>query len=179
MQLRELFSTGEDFELRNARMYAHFSIIHGAEDERISAFWEQMSTDEWQHYIVLNYCRGMCEANGYLDKNAPEINQEALDRTYQLLDDIEKKIRDGKVKREEAFSVALELEEGEADVIFDTLVQITCEAVSLSEKTYLMERIRKAQKQSSQHADRLLKAVKKFSDSPELIRQAQEQLGNH
>lgn len=175
MNLDELFDIGEQLELRNAKMYAHFALMHGEWDERIASFWEQMSTDEWQHFIVLNFCRGLCANNKHLDKPAPPIDHKALNATLEILDEQEKKIREGKeISLQEAFEVAITIEKGETDAIFDMLAEISAEVIEACGKNYLGERVDKARKQNDQHEERLTQAVRRFSRDPALVREAQK-----
>ena len=56
MTLGELFNLCQDIELRQAKLYASLSLrSRGHVDERIARFWEQMSTEEWQHYILVDF----------------------------------------------------------------------------------------------------------------------------
>ena len=55
MTLGELFNLCQDIELRQAKLYASLSLRLGSVDERIARFWEQMSTEEWQHYILVDF----------------------------------------------------------------------------------------------------------------------------
>ena len=60
MTLETLFELCKDLELRQAKLYASLSLILGDVDERIARFWEKMSTEEWQHYILVDFGRALC-----------------------------------------------------------------------------------------------------------------------
>ncbi|WP_372366258.1 hypothetical protein [Candidatus Uabimicrobium sp. HlEnr_7] len=178
MLLKELFEIGEELELRNARMYAHFSLLHG-DDERISQTWEQMSTDEWQHYILLNFCKGLCQNCEQLDKPAPEISSIGLQETRDILDAGEKKLQSGVMTLNECFEASIALEQGETDNIFHNLVNVSKQVAQQFHNIQAFNKIKKAEKKAENHTDRLLQAVKKFANSPDLLRQAQKKLSNH
>ncbi|BBM86431.1 hypothetical protein [Candidatus Uabimicrobium amorphum] len=178
MLLKQLFDIGEELELRNARMYAHFSLLH-SDDERIAQTWEQMSTDEWQHYILLNYCKGLCENCGQLEKPAPEISEKGLQETRDILDAGEKKLHSGTLTLNECFEASIALEKGETDNIFHKLVGVSKEVAQQFDNQQAYLKIKKAEKKAENHTDRLLQAVKRFANSPDLVRQAQKKLSGH
>ena len=176
MTVAELFDLAEDLELRHARLYAHFSLVYGEWDARIASFWEQMSTEEWQHHIILNFCRGLCESAMDMQRKAPKINLSSLKETTALLSEGLDSIQNGEPNLREAFELAVRLEQGESDTIFDALISVTQEVAELLDRPFLMERIRKAQRQADQHAQHLIVAVRRFAGSPELVRHAQQVL---
>lgn len=178
MTVERLFDFGEDLELRHARLYAHFSLVYGEWDHRIASFWEQMSTEEWQHYIILNFCRSLCRSAMNMQREAPATDQSIVFEALELLEQGEKDVQTSAMTLQEAFELAIRLERSEADAIYDLLIGITREVVQLLDRPYLMERIRKAQKQAEQHAEHLISAVRRFADSPSLVRQAQAELGS-
>ena len=65
MTLGELFNLCQDIEIAASETLC-FSVvaIWGIVDERIARFWEQMSTEEWQHYILVDFGRSF--VRGYL-----------------------------------------------------------------------------------------------------------------
>ena len=67
MTLAEVFDTCQDIELRHAKLYATLSLLLGNVDERVARFWEQMSTEEWQHYILVDFGRSLCARSFGLD----------------------------------------------------------------------------------------------------------------
>ena len=178
MLLKELFEIGEDLELRNARMYAHFSLLH-SDDDRIAQTWEQMSTDEWQHYILLNYCKGLCENYKQLEKPAPEISSEGLKETRDILDAGEKKLHSGTMTLNECFEASIALEKGETDNIFHNLVGVSQQIALQFDNQAAFQKIKKAEKKAENHTDKLLQAIKRFANSPDLLRQAQKKLSMH
>ena len=68
MILGEVFDICKDIELRHAKLYANLSLILGELDERVALFWESMSTEEWQHYIMIDFGRSICEKHMGLDR---------------------------------------------------------------------------------------------------------------
>ena len=68
MILGEVFDICKDIELRHAKLYANLSLILGELDERVALFWEGMSTEEWQHYIIIDFGLSICENHMLLDQ---------------------------------------------------------------------------------------------------------------
>ena len=73
MTLAEVFNLCQDIELRHAKLYATLSLLLGNVDERVARFWEQMSTEEWQHYILVDFGRSLCARSFGLDTPATEM----------------------------------------------------------------------------------------------------------
>ena len=74
MTLGELFNLCQDIELRQAKLYAALSLRLGSVDERIARFWEQMSTEEWQHYILVDFGRSLCVDAFGIDSAVPALS---------------------------------------------------------------------------------------------------------
>ena len=184
MTLAELFDICKDLELRQAKLYASFALILGDVDERIARFWERMSTEEWQHYILVDFGRAICiEAFGKdtpisttdVDENTspiaalPDISiQEITD----ALSSHETKIESGKISLDEAFEIAIAIEGSEADTIYMYLLSIIRKAIHESNQPYLMSRVVQVEKDMVSHVNGLVQATQKFGKDTSLIRKA-------
>ena len=184
MTLGGLFDICQDLELRQAKLYASFALLLGDVDERIARFWERMSTEEWQHYILVDFGRALCIdafgidtpiSAGGTEKSAspiallPDISiQEITD----ALDAHELKVESGRISLDEAFEIAIAIEGSEADTIYMYLLSIIRKAIRESNQPYLMNRIVQVEKDMVSHVDGLVQATQKFSKDTSLIRKA-------
>lgn len=185
MTLDKLFDICRDLELRQAKLYASFALLLGDVDERIARFWEKMSTEEWQHYILVDFGRALCieafgidtpiSSTGDTEKSSspiaplPDISiQEITD----ALDAHESKVESGRITLDEAFEIAIAIEGSEADTIYMYLLSIIRKAIRESNQPYLMNRIVQVEKDMVSHVDGLVQATQKFSKDTSLIRKA-------
>lgn len=191
MTLEDLFDICKDLELRQAKLYASFALLLGDVDERIARFWEKMSTEEWQHYILVDFGRALCiEAFGIdtpisaedTEKSAspiaslPDISiQEITD----ALDAHELKVESGNISLDEAFAIAIAIEGSEADTIYMYLLSIIRKAIQKSNQPYLMSRIVQVEKDMVSHVDGLVQATQKFAKDTSLIRKAHRLIEEH
>ena len=191
MTLEDLFDICKDLELRQAKLYASFALLLGDVDERIAKFWERMSTEEWQHYILVDFGRTICiEAFGQdtpistadIDESTspiaalPDISiQEITD----ALSSHELKVQSGKISLDEAFEIAIAIEGSEADTIYMYLLSIIRKAIHESNQPYLMNRIVQVEKDMISHVDGLVQATQKFGKDTSLIRKAHRLMEEH
>ena len=105
--LKRGFCICEDIELRHAKLYANLSLILGELDECAAVFWESMSTEEWQHYVMVDFGRLICEV---LVRNENRICMEELN------------LKDG-------FEIAIELEGAESDDLYLYLTSVIKQVV--------------------------------------------------
>ena len=184
MTLAELFDICKDLELRQAKLYASFALKLGDVDERIARFWERMSTEEWQHYILVDFGRSICiEAFG---KDTPISTADVDENTSPIaaLPDIpiqeitdalsshETKVESGTISLDEAFGIAIAIEGSEADTIYMYLLSIIRQAIHQSNQPYLMNRIVQVEKDMVSHVDGLVQATQRFGKDTTLIRKA-------
>ncbi len=184
MTLAELFDICKDLELRQAKLYASFALKLGDVDERIARFWERMSTEEWQHYILVDFGRSICiEAFGKdtpisaadVDENTspiaalPDI---PIQEITDALSSHETKVESGTISLDEAFAIAIAIEGSEADTIYMYLLSIIRQAIHQSNQPYLMDRIVQVEKDMVSHVDGLVQATQRFGKDTSLIRKA-------
>lgn len=194
MTLEGLFDICQDLELRQAKLYASFALLLGDVDERIARFWERMSTEEWQHYILVDFGRALCiEAFGIDTPIAAEDTENfsspiaplpdiSIQEITDALDAHETKVESGNISLDEAFAIAIAIEGSEADTIYMYLLSIIRKAIQKSDQPYLMNRIVQVERDMVSHVDGLVQATQRFSKDTSLIRKAhrlKEEHGEH
>ena len=172
LKLGELFNLCQDIELRQAKLYASLSLLLGNVDERIARFWEQMSTEEWQHYILVDFGRSICVNAFGIDSPVPELSDVPVQQITDALDAHEQKVNSGNISLDEAFEIAIAIEGSEADTIYMRLLSIMRKAIQQSDQPYLMDRIVHVEKDMVSHVDGLVQATQKFAKDAAVIRKA-------
>lgn len=172
MTLAKVFDSCQEIELRHAKLYATLSLLLGHVDERVARFWEQMSTEEWQHYILVDFGRSMCARSFGLDASAAEMPEVSIQQITHSLDKYERQVNTEQITLKEAFEIAIEIEGSEADTIYMYLLSVIRKAIYRSEETYLLDRISQIEKDMHDHIDRLIDATKRFANDPDLVRKA-------
>ena len=178
MKLSEVFNSCQEIELRHAKLYATLSLLLGDVDERVARFWERMSTEEWQHYILVDFGRSLCAKTFGLDEPTTEVLDASIQKILQGLEEHERKVDSGEITLNEAFEIAIEIEGSEADEIYMYLLSCIRKAIYQSDQTYLISRISQVQKDMVAHIDHLIDATRKFAKDPDLVRKAHS-LKNH
>ena len=179
MTLAEVFNACQDIELRQAKLYAALSLLLGDVDERIARFWEQMSTEEWQHYMLVDFGRSLCAQTLGLDAPAAGLPGVPIQQIRDALTEHERKIDDGQITLNGAFEIAIAIEGSEADTIYMYLLSIIRKAIYESDQPYLINRISQVEKDMVAHIDLLIDATRRFSKMPELVRRAQALKEHH
>ena len=179
MTLGELFDLCQEIELRQAKLYASLSLHLGSVDERIARFWEQMSTEEWQHYILVDFGRSVCVDAFGIDAPVTELSDIPVQHITDALDAHEQKIESGEISLDEAFAIAIAIEGSEADAIYMYLLSIMRKAIEQGDQPYLIDRIVQVEKDMVSHVDGLVKATQKFAKDNDLIRKAHRLKAEH
>jgi hypothetical protein len=179
LTLGELFNLCQDIELRQAKLYASLSLRLGSVDERIARFWEQMSTEEWQHYILVDFGRSLCVDAFGIDSPVTELSEVPVQQITDALEAHERKVSRGDISLDEAFAIAIAIEGSEADAIYMYLLSIMRKAIKQSNQPYLMDRIVQVEKDMTSHVGGLVKATQRFATDPELIRKAHRLQAEH
>lgn len=179
MTLGELFNLCQDIELRQAKLYASLSLSLGSVDERIARFWEQMSTEEWQHYILVDFGRSLCIDAFEMDSPVTELADIPVQQITDALDVHEQKVDGGKISLDEAFEIAIAIEGSEADTIYMYLLSIMRKAIEQGDQPYLMDRIVQVEKDMVSHVNGLVQATQKFAKDTALIRKAHRLKAEH
>jgi len=176
--LEELFDASKQIELTNARIYAEFSLGLGDVDERIADFWEEASKEEWEHYIRVNFGQKLCTEELDMDQEVTEMSAERIASACHELQDYEERVRGGDIELEEAFRIAIEMESGEANFIYHTILEYIREAIDKSGKTYLYSRIENVEEDMDEHVQEFIDAMKRFTQDPSLVQEATESLSS-
>ncbi len=179
MTLGELFNLCQDIELRQAKLYAALSLLLGDVDERVARFWEQMSMEEWQHYILVDFGRSVSVDAFGIDSPITELEDIPVQQITDALKAHEQKVNSGEISLDEAFEIAIAIEGSEADTIYMHLLSIMRQAIQQSNQPYLMDRIVQVEKDMVSHVTGLVKATQKFAKNPALIRQAHRLEAQH
>ncbi len=179
MTLGELFNLCQDIELRQAKLYASLALLLGSVDERIARFWEQMSTEEWQHYILVDFGRSLCVDAFGIDSPVPELSDVPVQQITDALDAHEQKVNSGEISLDEGFAIAIAIEGSEADTIYMHLLSIMRKAIEQSNQPYLIDRIVQVEKDMVSHVDGLVQATQKFAKDTSLIRKAHRLKAEH
>ncbi len=177
--LAEVFDSCQEIELRHAKLYAALSLRLGHVDERVARFWEQMSTEEWQHYILVDFGRSLCARSFGLDTPAMEMPEVSIQQIIHALDEYEQQVDTEQITLKEAFGIAIAIEGSEADTIYMYLLSIIRKAIYRSEETYLLDRISQIEKDMHAHIDHLIDATRKFAKDPDLVRKAHSLKEHH
>lgn len=183
MTLETLFELCKDLELRQAKLYASLSLLLGDVDERIARFWEKMSTEEWQHYILVDFGRALCIETFGINKDisSDNVNQNtdlppfpdvSIHEITDALQSHEMKVKSGRISLDEGFEIAIAIEGSEADTIYMYLLSIIRQAIRESNQPYLLSRIVQIEREMVSHVDGLIKATQQFSKDTALIRKA-------
>lgn len=184
MTLEELFDICQDLEFRQAKLYASFALLLGDFDERIARFWERMSTEEWQHYMLVDFGRAVSIETFGKDTTIPEPDSDhtlsqikplphiSIQEITDALETYETKIESGRITLDEALEIAIAIEGSESDTIYLYLLSIMRQAIQASDQPFLISRIVQVEKDMVSHVDGLVQATLKFSKDPSLIRKA-------
>jgi hypothetical protein len=103
------------FEDRAAAIYMNLA-RRFAKNRDLSWFWLEMSMEERQHAVLLEFCG--CE--DLLGKNMPDGN--TLRRLSSLMDRLQERANEKKISLDDAFLIAAELEASEINGIYARLV---------------------------------------------------------
>ena len=179
MKLGKLFDLCQDIELRQAKLYASFSLLLGSIDERIARFWEQMSKEEWQHYILVDFGRSLCVDAFGVGSPVPELSDVPVQQITDALDAHEQKVDSGEITLDEAFEIAIAIEGSEADTIYMHLLSIMRKAIEQSDQPYLIDRIVQVEKDMVLHVGGLVQATQRFAKDSDLIRKAHRLKAEH
>lgn len=178
MTLEELFQASKQIELTNARIYAEFSLGLGDVDDRVADFWEEASLEEWQHYIRVNFGQKLCAENLDMDQEVSEISADRIASACHELQNYEDRVEGGDISLEDAFRIAIDMESGEANFVYHTILEYIKEAIEKSGKTYLYQRIEDAEEDIDEHVDEFIDAMKRFTQDPSLVQEATESLSS-
>lgn len=178
MKLNDLFEMSQQIELTNAKIYAQFGLNLGDVDERISHFWEEASKEEWEHYMWVNFGKKLCSQHLDMEQEVQDIDADRITEACHQLKGYERRIEKGEMDLGEAFKTAIKMESGEANVIYQTLMEYIKQAIEKSGKTYLKPRLQEAEEDVDEHVQEFISAMKRLTDDPSLVQEATEMLAD-
>jgi hypothetical protein len=145
------------FEERAATIYVCLASRFASEDLQLGAFWLEMAMEEKQHAGLLQFC----VAEKWF---APNLPGEAEIREFAAaFREFEKRATAGRLTRDEAFALAVELEGSEVNAIYCHLT------TPLHESLYLLKK--KIASSPFDHIGQLVAAGKKFQVSAAILKQ--------
>ncbi len=179
MTLAELFDASKQIELTNAKIYAQFSLMLGDVDDRVANFWEEASKEEWEHYILVNFGKNLCSEHLDMETDvADEVSATKIAEACHRLTNYEQRIEEGQIDLPEAFRIAIDMESGEANFIYQVLTKYIRKAIEKSGKTYLKQRIAHAEEDVDEHVQEFIDAMKRLTQDPSLVQEATESLAD-
>ena len=129
-----------------------------------------MSTEEWQHYIMVDFGRSICEKTVGLDQPVGGLPNFHIDQIFEILAQKEARIFREELSFKDGFEIAIELEGTESDDLYIYLTSVIKQAVYERNQPYLMDRLKRIEKEMTSHHVSLIEATKKLSRDPELVR---------
>ncbi len=179
VSVQQLFDACEEFELKTAKLYSDFMIRLGSDDDRVAQFWEEMSSEEWEHYVIVNFGRNLCERAGMMNEPVQTVDAATLAELAEVLRENEERVTRGAHTLKDAFRMAILFETSEVDDLFMRLVHVIRQAIERLGEYHLEKRIQRANAHMHDHLDGLVRAVRRFANDPELVRYAREAVAAH
>ena len=176
LTLKDIFDACQEVELRVAKIYAKLALLLGSVDDRVERFWGTMSAEEWQHHVLVDFGRNLCEQafdiNMQITDLPTSISIDAIDRIRNGLVEHEHRLAEMNLTLNDAFKMAIEIERSEADQLFIYLTKQIEKAVQETGKTFLLGRLNRIGKEMQHHHKALVVATKRFSNDPDIVRSA-------
>lgn len=170
MFMTEVLKRCSDLEQRVANIYSQFAASLN-DDRAVESFWLGMAEEEKHHSKILAAEKAALEVDSDTGYFMPEFPAK-LAEMDTLLKRIEEKARQG-VTKEEAFALALEIEQSELNTIYRDLVLMGRAAAKL------MARHMDQSLALPKHQQELLEGVKRFMPEGPLHRKAEEWAAQH
>ena len=169
MFMTQVLERCSQFEQRIADVYSQFAATFN-DDKELSGFWLGMAEEEKHHSKILQAEKAALEVDSDTGYFMPEFPAK-LEELERFLKGIEEKARMG-VERDEAFVVALEIEQSELNTIYRDLVLMGRAAVKLMAR-HLDESL-----SLPKHQQGLVEGIKRFAAGDE-VRQRAEAWATH
>ena len=142
------------FEERAAEIYVNLARRFG-ENRDLSWFWLEMSMEERQHAMLLEFCG--CE--DLLGKNMPDRN--TVRELSNLMDRLHERANAKKISIDDAFLIAIELEASEINSIYARLIG------PVRGTPYILRK--KIEALGPDHLQSLIRGAKRFRVTPETM----------
>jgi len=180
LTLKNIFDACQEIELRVAKIYAKLALFLGSVDDRIERFWGTMSTEEWQHHVLVDFGRNLCEQAFDINMRITDLPASiSIDRIRNGLAEHEHRLAEMNLTLNDAFKTAIEIEKSEADQLFIYLTEEIKKAVHETGKTFLLGRLHRIEKEIQHHHKALVVAIKRFSNDPDIVRSALSLTDHH
>lgn len=180
LTLKNIFDACQEIELRVAKIYAKLALLLGNVDDRIERFWGTMSTEEWQHHVLVDFGRNLCEQAFDINMRITDLPASiSIDRIRNGLVEHEHRLAEMNLTLNDAFKTAIEIEKSEADQLFIYLTEEIKKAVHETGKTFLLGRLNRIEKEIQHHHKALVVAIKRFSNDPDIVRSALSLTDHH
>jgi len=180
LTLKNIFDACQDIELRVAKIYAKLAILLGSVDDRIERFWGTMSTEEWQHHVLVDFGRNLCEQAFDINMRITDLPASiSIDRIRNGLAEHEHRLAEMNLTLNDAFKTAIEIEKSEADQLFIYLTEKIKKAIHETGKTFLLGRLNRIEKEIQHHHKALVVAIKRFSNDPDIVRSSLSLTDHH
>ncbi|MFB6345194.1 MAG: hypothetical protein ABEK50_05390, partial [bacterium] len=141
-------------------------------------FWEEASKEEWEHYIRVNFGQKLCAENLDMQQDVTEMSADRIASACHNLQNYEERVSEGDISLEDAFRIAIDMETGEANFVYHTILEYIREAIDKSGKTYLYQRIEDVEEDMDEHVEEFIDAMKRFNLDPSLIQEATQSLSS-
>jgi hypothetical protein len=164
MFMTEVLSRCSDLEQRVANIYSQFAGSLN-DDKELESFWLGMAEEEKHHGKILAAEKAALEVDSDTGYFMPEFSAKLMEMDA-LLKGAEERAKLG-VTKDEAFSLALELEQSELNTIYRDLVLMGRAAVKL------MARHMDQSLSLPKHQQGLIAGVKRFTPSAAVIQRAE------
>lgn len=180
LTLKNIFDACQEIELRVAKIYAKLALLLGNVDDRIERFWGTMSTEEWQHHVLVDFGRNLCEQAFDINMRITDLPASiSIDRIRNGLAEHEHRLAEMNLTLNDAFKTAIEIEKSEADQLFIYLTEKIKKAVHETGKTFLLGRLNRIEKEIQHHHKALVVAIKRFSNDPDIVRSSLSLTDHH
>jgi len=173
LTLKDIFDACQEVELRVAKIYAKLALLLGSVDDRVERFWATMSTEEWQHHVLVDFGRNLCEQAFDINMQITDLPTSiSIDRIRNGLAEHEHRLAEMNLTLNDAFKTAIEIESSEADQLFIYLTKKIKKAVQETGQTFLLGRLNRIGKEMQHHHKALVVATKRFCNDPDIVRSA-------
>ena len=180
LTLKNIFDACQEIELRVAKIYAKLALLLGSVDDRIERFWGTMSTEEWQHHVLVDFGRNLCEQAFDINMRITDLPASiSIDRIRNGLAEHEHRLAEMNLTLNDAFKTAIEIEKSEADQLFIYLTEKIKKAIHETGKTFLLGRLNRIEKEIQHHHKALVVAIKRFSNDPDIVRSSLSLTDHH
>ena len=110
LTLKDIFDACQEVELRVAKIYAKLALLLGSVDDRVERFWATMSTEEWQHHVLVDFGRNLCEQAFDINMQITDLPTSiSIDRIRNGLAEHEHRLAEMNLTLNDAFKTAIEM----------------------------------------------------------------------